>query len=92
MKSWGNVYGGDVVSNLPIMQVMINQEKNGKSIDVQECEQRFKKYGNLLPSQWRQLWVLVVGDNRLKVGLCIAINDTCLFSFLHYGLLSCGRG
>ena len=33
-KSWGNLYGGDVVSNLPIMPVMINQEKNVEMIDV----------------------------------------------------------
>ena len=55
-------------------------------------EQRIRKYGNLLPGQWRQLWVPVVGDSRLKAGLCITINDTCLFSFLHYGVLSCSRG
>ena len=55
-------------------------------------EQRIRKYGNLLPGQWWQLWVPTVGDNRLKAGLCIAINDTCLSYFLHYGVLSCSRG
>ena len=42
-------------------------------------EQRIQKYGNLLPGQWRQLWVPAIGDNRLKAGLFIAINDTCFF-------------
>ena len=34
----------------------------------------------------------VIGHNRLKAGLCIAINDICLSHFLHYGILSCSRG
>ena len=51
-------------------------------------EQWIRKYGNLLPGQWWQLWVPTVGDNRLKAGLCIAINDICLSHFLHYGILS----
>ena len=55
-------------------------------------EQRIRKYGNLLPGKWRQLWVPALGVNRLKVGLCIAINDNCLLNFLHYGVLSCSRG
>ena len=55
-------------------------------------EQRIRKYGNLLPGKWRQLWVPALGVNRLKAGLCIAINDTCLLNFLHYGVLSCSRG
>ena len=33
-----------------------------------------------------------VGDNSLKAGLCIALNDTWLGSFLQYGVLTCGRG
>ena len=30
-------------------------------------------------------------DNNLKARLCIAINDTWLVYFLHYGVLTCGR-
>ena len=55
-------------------------------------EQRIQKYGNLLPGKWRQFWVLAVGDNCLKTGLCIVINDIWLCYFLHYGVLTCGRG
>ena len=32
-----------------------------------------------------------LGDN-LKAELCIAINDTWLVSFLHFGFLTCDRG
>ena len=31
-------------------------------------------------------------DNNLKARLCIAINDTWLVSFLHFGFLTCDRG
>ena len=55
-------------------------------------EQRIQKYGNLLTGQWRQFWVPAIGDNSLKAGLCIAINDIWWPSFLHYGILTCGRG
>ena len=33
-----------------------------------------------------------IGDNCLKAGLCIALNDNWLGSFLHYGVLTCSRG
>ena len=55
-------------------------------------EQRIQKYGNLLTGQWRQFWVPAISDNSLKAGLCIAINDIWWPSFLHYGILTCGRG
>ena len=55
-------------------------------------EQRIQKYGNLLPGQWRQFWVPATGDNNRKAGLCIAINDFWCSAFLHYGVLTCGRG
>ena len=55
-------------------------------------EQRIQKYGNLLSGQWRQFWVPATGDNCRKGGLCIAINDIWWSSFLHYGILTCGRG
>ena len=55
-------------------------------------EQRIQKYGNMMPGKWRQFWVPAVGDNSLKAGLCIALNDTWLGSFLQYGVLTCGRG
>ena len=32
-------------------------------------EQRIQKYGNLLSSPWRQVWVPATGDNSLKTGL-----------------------
>ena len=32
------------------------------------------------------------GDNNLKAGLCIVINDIWWSSFVHYGVLTCGRG
>ena len=55
-------------------------------------EQRIQKYGNLLPGQWRQFWVPATGDNNRKAGLGIAINDFWCSAFLHYGVLTCGRG
>ena len=55
-------------------------------------EQRIQKYINMMLGKSRQFWVLVVGDDSLKAGLCIALNDTWLGSFLQYGVLTCGRG
>ena len=43
-KSWGDIYGGDMVSNSSIMHVM-NQEKIVQGIDIRElkeCERRLK--------------------------------------------------
>mgnify|MGYP007069643861 CR=1 FL=1 len=36
--------------------------------------------------------MLALGDNNLNEGLCIAINDTSLVYFSHYGVLTCGWG